>query len=82
LAFLNTTFFQSFGPLWYAIEHPLEPEEKQALTAYGIASVEKAHHRLERLLDGREWLLYGGEQECPCSGAWRPRRADHGDHRR
>ena len=60
LAFLNTTFFQAFGPLWYAIEHPLEPQQKQALTAYGIAAVERAHHRLERLLDGREWLLGNG----------------------
>ncbi|MGO7830402.1 glutathione S-transferase family protein, partial [Rhizobium johnstonii] len=42
------------------IEHPLEPEEKQALTAYCIAAFEKAHHRLERLLDGREWLLGNG----------------------
>ncbi len=60
LAFLNTSFFKAFGPLWYAFEHPLEPQQKQALTAYGIAAVEKAHQTLERLLDGREWLLANG----------------------
>jgi glutathione S-transferase len=60
LAFLNTSFFKAFGPLWYAFEHPLAPEEKQALMAYGIAGVEKAHHTLERLLGGREWLLGKG----------------------
>jgi len=60
LAFLNTTFFKAFGPLWYAFEHPLEPQQKQALTAYGTAAVEKAHQTLERLLDAREWLLGNG----------------------
>jgi glutathione S-transferase len=60
LAFLNTTFFKAFGPLWYAFEHPLEPQQKQALAAYGVAAVEKAHQTLERLLDGREWLLGNG----------------------
>ncbi|EJC82212.1 glutathione S-transferase [Rhizobium leguminosarum bv. trifolii WSM2297] len=60
LAFLNTTFFKAFGPLWYAFEHALQPDEKQALTAYGIAAVEKAHYTLERLLDGREWLVGNG----------------------
>ncbi|EJC74585.1 glutathione S-transferase [Rhizobium leguminosarum bv. trifolii WSM2012] len=60
LAFLNTTFFKAFGPLWYAFEHALEPHKKQALTAYGIAAVEKAHHTLERLLDSREWLVGNG----------------------
>ncbi|ULR43826.1 glutathione S-transferase family protein [Rhizobium sp. K102] len=60
LAFLNTSFFAAFGPLWYALEHPLEPHQKQALTAYGTAAVEKAHHTLEHLLAGREWLLGNG----------------------
>ncbi|AHG47814.1 glutathione S-transferase [Rhizobium leguminosarum bv. trifolii CB782] len=60
LAFLNTTFFKAFGPLWYAFEHPLEPHEKQTLMAYGTAGVEKAHQALERLLDGREWLVGNG----------------------
>ncbi|XUR36877.1 hypothetical protein ACQY74_004924 [Rhizobium leguminosarum bv. trifolii] len=69
LAFLNTTFFKAFGPLWYAFEHPLEPREKQALTAYGIAAVEKAHQTLERLLEGREWLLGKRAWRMPISSA-------------
>ncbi|MBB2713629.1 UNVERIFIED_ORG: glutathione S-transferase [Rhizobium etli] len=60
LAFLNTSFFAAFGPLWYALEHPMEPQDEQALTAYGTAAVEKAHHTLEHLLAGREWLLGNG----------------------
>jgi glutathione S-transferase len=57
LAFLNTSFFAAFGPLWYAFEHPLEPQAKQALRDYGIGKVEKAHAHLETLLGGREWLI-------------------------
>jgi glutathione S-transferase len=57
LAFLNTTFFNAFGPLWYSLEHELEPDAKTALVAYGSAKVEKAHVELERSLAGRPWLL-------------------------
>jgi glutathione S-transferase len=57
LAFLNTSFFNAFSPLWYTIEHDLAPEAKQALRDYGIGKVERAHAHLEALLDGREWLL-------------------------
>jgi glutathione S-transferase len=57
LAFLNTSFFNAFGPLWYAFEHELGPEAKQALRDYGIAKVEKAHAHLETLLGGKQWLL-------------------------
>ncbi|WP_105438656.1 glutathione S-transferase family protein [Neorhizobium sp. T25_13] len=57
LAFLNTAFFNAFGPLWHAVEHELDPQAKQALRTYGIAKVEKAHAQLETLLGGREWLL-------------------------
>ena len=31
LAYLNTSFFNSFSPLWYSLEHDMKPEEKQAL---------------------------------------------------
>ena len=61
LAFLNTSFFNAFGPLWHTVEHELEPQAKEALQAYGIAKVEKAHAQLETLLDGRPWLL--GEEK-------------------
>lgn len=57
LAFLNTSFFNAFSPLWYAIEHPLTDEAREALRTYGIAKVEHAHAQLETLLDGRKWLV-------------------------
>jgi len=57
LAYLNTSFFNAFSPLWHSVEHELEPAEKEILVAYGRAKVEKAHRTLERLLAGRKWLL-------------------------
>jgi glutathione S-transferase len=57
LAFLNTSFFNAFSPLWYAVEHDLTDEARHALRAYGIAKVEQAHAQLETLIDGREWLI-------------------------
>lgn len=57
LAFLNTSFFNAFGPLWYTIEHELADTAKAALRDYGIAKVERAHADLEMLLDGKEWLI-------------------------
>lgn len=60
LAYLNTSFFNAFSPLWHTVEHELEPAEKEVLVAYGTARVEKVHRTLERLLAGRKWLLGGG----------------------
>lgn len=57
LAFLNTTFFNAFSPLWYAFEHELKDDARGALRAYGIAKVEQAHAQLETLLGGNDWLL-------------------------
>ncbi|WP_134499008.1 glutathione S-transferase family protein [Microvirga pakistanensis] len=57
LAFLNTSFFASFGPLWYALEHGVKGPDKDALRAYGAAKVTKAHADLERMLGDKEWLL-------------------------
>lgn len=57
LAFLNTSFFNAFSPLWYAFEHDLTDEAKAALRDYGIAKVEQAHAQLETLLGGKEWLI-------------------------
>lgn len=57
LAFLNTSFFGSFSPLWHALEQGSEGAEKEALTAFGREKVEKAHVDLETMLDGRDWLL-------------------------
>ncbi|MHB0954548.1 MAG: glutathione S-transferase family protein [Allorhizobium sp.] len=57
LAFLNTSFFTAFAPLWYALEHAVEGPEKDALRAFGAAKVTKAHADLEGILGDREWLL-------------------------
>jgi glutathione S-transferase len=57
LAFLNTSFFNAFSPLWYAVEHGTEGPARDALVGYGRAMVEKAHAHLEGLLGGNEWLL-------------------------
>ncbi|WP_119392675.1 glutathione S-transferase family protein [Taklimakanibacter lacteus] len=60
LAYLNTSFFSSFGPLWYTLEHDMAPPAKQALRAYGAANVAKVHDQLEKMLGKGPWLL--GEQ--------------------
>lgn len=57
LAFLNTTFFNAFSPLWYALEHGAEGSQKQALTDYGRALVERAHADLQGMLGDGPWLL-------------------------
>lgn len=57
LAYLNTTFFNAYSPLWYVVEHVLEAEAKRALRAYGKALVQKAHADLERMLGDGPWLL-------------------------
>ncbi|MGE4251107.1 MAG: glutathione S-transferase family protein [Parvibaculaceae bacterium] len=57
LAFLNTSFFNSFSPLWYTLEHDMDPEAKQALRAYGAANVVKVHEQLEKMLGKSPWLL-------------------------
>lgn len=57
LAFLNTSFFAAFGPLWYALEHGIEGSGKEVLRSYGAAKVTKAHADLEGILGDREWLL-------------------------
>ena len=57
LAFLNTSLFGAFAPLWHVLEHELEGAERQALRAYGEHGLAKAHADLEAMLDGQEWLL-------------------------
>ena len=56
LAYLNTTFFSAFAPLWYALERGSEGADKLALTSYGRDRVEKAHAGLEAMLGDRPWL--------------------------
>ncbi|WP_419685872.1 glutathione S-transferase family protein [Burkholderia theae] len=59
LAWLNTTFFNAFGALWYVYEHNIEGAEKAALQAYGRGKVLKAHRQLEAQLARGvgPWLL-------------------------
>lgn len=56
LAFLNTGFFESFAPLWYALEHGSTGSEAAVLRAMGHAKVRKAHADLERMLGASPWL--------------------------
>jgi glutathione S-transferase len=57
LAFLNTSFFDAFSPLWYALEHGAEGARRDALIAFGREKVAKAHADLETRLGDRPWLL-------------------------
>lgn len=57
LAYLNTSFFGAFAPLWYALEHGAQGADKAALTGYGAAQVRKVHAGLEAMLGDQPWLL-------------------------
>jgi glutathione S-transferase len=57
LAFLNTTFFNSFASLWHVLEHEVDETTKAALTEYGRGRVVRAHEELERMLGDKPWLL-------------------------
>lgn len=59
LGFLNTALFNAYAPLWFALEHGSQGEEKRALTGYGRVQAEKAHSDLEAMLGGKPWLLGG-----------------------
>lgn len=57
LAFLNTTFFSAFAPLWHVYEHDTDEAARAALVAYGRDKVIRAHAELERMLGDHPWLL-------------------------
>ena len=57
LAFLNTTFFNAFSPLWHIVEHESAGAEKEVLRAYGRDKVVRAHRDLEAMLGNNPWLL-------------------------
>ncbi|TCW80905.1 glutathione S-transferase [Burkholderia sp. SRS-46] len=57
LAYLNTTFFSAFGPLWHVYEHGSAGAEKEVLQAYGRHRVMRAHRLLEAMLGDGPWLL-------------------------
>ncbi|RZF50813.1 glutathione S-transferase family protein [Acinetobacter halotolerans] len=57
LAFLNTTLFNAFAPLWYGVEYTMPEDSKQALQDYGKVLVEKAFTALEASLTNHTWLM-------------------------
>lgn len=59
LAFLNTTFFGSYVPLWFALEHGGDAEQQRVLREFGTAQVRKAHAALSAMLGDRPWLVGG-----------------------
>jgi glutathione S-transferase len=60
LAFLNTSFFEAFTPLWHVMEHDSPGAQRAVLTAYGRAAVIRAHGQLEAWLGDRDWLVGQG----------------------
>ncbi len=56
IAFLNTTFFSSFAPLWRAYEMDENPRVQSVLREVGREAVAKAHIQLEATLANNEWL--------------------------
>jgi len=56
IAFLNTTFFSSFGPLWRAYEMEANPPVQSVLRQVGREAVAKAHAQLESMLADTDWL--------------------------
>jgi len=56
LAFLNTTFFSAFAPLWHAYEMEENPPVQNMLRELGRSLVAKAHARLDAMLANQEWL--------------------------
>lgn len=57
LAYLNTTYFGAFAPLWFALEHGTDAPRTAALRDYGRSIVHKAHADLEAMLGDSAWLL-------------------------
>lgn len=57
LAFLNTTFFSSFAPLWRAYEMEENPPVQAMLRDLGRSLVTKAHAHLDTMLAGQAWLM-------------------------
>lgn len=57
LAFLNTTFFSSFSPLWRAYEMEENPPVQTMLRDLGRSLVAKTHAQLDAMLANRQWLV-------------------------
>ncbi|WNG42143.1 glutathione S-transferase [Archangium violaceum] len=57
LAYLNTTFFSAFAPLWASFEMEKNPPVQEMLRTMGREKVAKAHKELEAMMARREWLV-------------------------
>ena len=57
LAFLNTTFFSAFSPLWLAYEMEENPPVQDVLRDIGRKAVAKAHSQLDAILANQPWIL-------------------------
>jgi len=57
MAFLTTSFFASFSPLWKAFEMKPDPPVQEALQAYGREGVAKRHRQLEAMLGDSPFML-------------------------
>jgi glutathione S-transferase len=57
IAFLTTTYFASFGPLWDAYKMDQNTQRPGVLREIGRETVAKAHEQLESMLGDGEWLL-------------------------
>jgi glutathione S-transferase len=56
IAFLTTTYFAAFGPLWHAYKMDESSEALGVLREVGRQSVAKANEQLEAMLAHSEWL--------------------------
>lgn len=60
LSYLVTDLFAAFAPLWKLYDAGIDdPAVKPVLRKYGEDSVRAEYAYLDKLLDGREWLLGG-----------------------
>jgi len=57
LAFLTTTFFAAFAPLWDAYKMEENPPLQNLLRELGREAVAKAHSQLDAMLANQAWLL-------------------------
>ncbi|SOY49425.1 glutathione S-transferase family protein [Cupriavidus taiwanensis] len=56
LAYLNTSYFGAFAPLWHALEG-VDEADRPALVRYGTEQVRHVHQELEAMLGAQPWLL-------------------------
>lgn len=57
IAFLTTTYFAAFGPLWDAYKMDQSSQKPGVLRDIGRQTVAKAHEQLESMLADSEWMM-------------------------